>query len=153
MGYYMRFFDTSAQPLNLRDVDSALRGIDPEYRVEIIPETDALQGELHYTDGLYGEIEINQPGDGLFDVEIEEQLESLEDAEGGDPALVVESLRVANRSIVVRVLSQGRESNDTLLRLDPLWAWLFNSRLGLLQADGEGFYDSQGMVLETHIAA
>lgn len=148
MGYYMRFFDTSTQTLNLCDVNSALRQIDPAYRVEIVPETDALQGELHYGDGLYGEIEINQPGDGLFDEEIQEQLESLEDTVDGDPTPVSETLRAARRSIVVRVLSQGRDSQDTLVRIDPLWLWLFESRSGLLQADGEGFYNSQGLVLE-----
>jgi hypothetical protein len=143
----MRFFDVSAEALNLRDVDSALRQVDPAYRVEIIDGTSELQGELHYADGLYGEIEINRPGDDLFDAEIEEQLESLEEAEG-DSAFVAATLRAANRSVVVRVLSQGRESHDTLVRIDPLWAWLFNARSGLLQADGEGFYDSQGVVLE-----
>jgi hypothetical protein len=148
MGYYMRFFDTSPEALSLRDVDLALRELDPAYCVEIVPETNALQGELHYADGLYGEIEINQRDDGLFDAEIEEQLESVEEAGEGDRVLVSETLRAANRSVVVRVLSQGRESDDTLVRIDPLWAWLFNSRSGLLQADGEGFYDSQGVVLE-----
>jgi hypothetical protein len=147
MGYYMRFFDTSEQPLDLKAVDAALRQIDRVYRIEIVPETDSLQGELHYGGELYGEIEINQPGDGLFDEEAQEQLESLEDTDEGDPAYVAEVLGRAKSSVVVRVLSQGRESNDTLLRIDPLWAWLFTSRSGLLQADGEGFYNSQGLVV------
>jgi hypothetical protein len=147
MGYYIRFFDTSEPLLNLRDVDSGLRQVDPLYRIEIIPETNDLQGELHYADGLYGEIEINQLGDELFNAEIQEQLEGLEEAEG-DAASVETTLRTARRSVVISVLDQGREVDDTLSRIDPLWAWLFNSRSGLLQADGEGFYDSQGMVLE-----
>jgi len=147
MGYYMRFFDTSAEPLNLGVVDSALRQLDPAYRVNIFPKTDALQGEFHYGDGLYGEIEINQLADGLFDEELQEQLETLGDAEEGDPAPVAETLRAARRSVVVRVLWQGREPADTLVRIDPLWTWLFDSRTGLMQADGEGFYDSQGLVL------
>jgi hypothetical protein len=133
--------------LNLRDVHSALQQIDSAYRVEIIPETSELQGELHYADGLYGEIEINQPGDELFDAEIQEQLESFKEVDDNS-ATVATTLRAANRSVVVRVLSQGRESGDTLVRIDPLWSWLFNLRSGLLQADGEGFYDSQGIVLE-----
>jgi hypothetical protein len=147
MGYYMRFFDTSDHPLDLNAVDSALRQIDPAYRIEVLPDTDALQGELHYGDGLYSEIEINQTGDGLFDEEVQEQLETLEDAEQGDPAAVASTLRTAKRSVVVRVLWQGREAEDTLVRIDPLWRWLFNSRSGLMQADGEGYYDSQGAVL------
>jgi hypothetical protein len=147
MGYYMRFFDTSEQPLNLNAVDSALRQIDPAYRIEILPETDALQGELHYGDGLYSHIEINQSGDGLFDEEVQEQLETLDDAEEGDPLLVAETLRAARRSIAARVLWQGREPDDTLVRIDPLWAWLLGSRSGLMQADGEGYYDLRGLVL------
>jgi hypothetical protein len=147
MGYYMRFFDTSDRPLNLNAVDSALREIDPAYRIEIHPDTDALQGELHYGDGLYSEIEINQPGDGLFDEEVQEQLETLDDSEEGDSEPVADTLRTARRSIVVRVLWQDRDSEDTLVRLDPLWTWLFGSRSGLMQADGEGYYNSKGLVL------
>lgn len=147
MGYYMRFFDTAERPLKLNEVDSALQQIDPLYRVETLCETDGRQGEVLYGDGLYCEIEICEPGDGIFDEEIEEQLESLEDADKGDSSPVAEVLRSAKRSIVVHVLSQGRESEETLARIDPLWTWLFQTRSGLSQADGEGFYDARGLVL------
>ena len=143
----MRFFDTSEQPLNLDAVNAALRQIDPAYCLEIFPETAALQGELHYRDGVYSEIEINQSGDGLFDEEVQEQLEAVEEAEEGDPAPVEEILRAANRSVVVRVLWQDRNTEDTLARIDPLWTWLFQMRSGLMQADGEGYYNSHGLVL------
>jgi hypothetical protein len=116
MGYYMRFFDTSDQALNLRDVDSALRQVDPAYRVEIISETNDLQGELHYADDLYGEIEVNLPGDGLFAAEIQEQLEGVEEAEG-DSVLVAAILRAANCSVgcsrtVARSRVGGYSSSD-----------------------------------------
>lgn len=148
MGYYMRFFDTSEQTLNLPTIEIALRAIDPAYRIQIIDDSDALQGELHFDDGLYGEIEINQVGDGLFDEEVQEQLESLDGGEQGDSEVVAATLRSARRSVVVRVLSQGRECDDTLERIDPLWRWLFSARQGLLQADGEGYWDSQGLIFE-----
>jgi hypothetical protein len=59
----------------------------------------------HRGDGLYAEIEINQPGDGLFDDEIGEMLEFLEDAEGENRGRVEKVLRGARRIVSVRVLS------------------------------------------------
>jgi hypothetical protein len=35
-----------------------------------------------------------------------------------------------------------------LKAIDPLWRWLHANRRGLLQADGEGYYDAKGLVLE-----
>jgi hypothetical protein len=147
MGYYMRFFDVSDEAIDLQVLDAALRGIDSAYHIDVFPETNTLQGELHHHDVLYGEIEINQPGDGLFDDEIQEQLESIEEAGEGDNARVEDTLRSAKRTIVVRLLWQDRDPEESLERLDALWFWLQTNRNGLLQADGEGFYDADGLIL------
>lgn len=147
MGYYMRFFDTSEKPLTIPDIEVALQREDAAYRL-VAPETAQIpQANLFLGDGLYAEIEINLPDDGLFKEEIEEMLELLEDAEG-QTQRVEDVLRGAKRIISVRVLGQGRETEETLAAIDPLWQWLFSTRAGLLQADGEGYYDSEGLILE-----
>jgi hypothetical protein len=46
------------------------------------------------------------------------------------------------------VLHQGRSNEETLGLLAPLWDWLTTSRRGLVQADGEGFYDQGELILE-----
>lgn len=35
----------------------------------------------------------------------------------------------------------------TLDRLVPLWTWLQANRRGLIQADGEGYYDGQELIM------
>ena len=94
------------------------------------------------------EIEINQPGEGLFEDEIKEMLEFLQEADGKKRERVEKVLKSAKRIISVRVLGQGRDSGETLAGIEPLWKWLFLTRDGLLQADGEGYYDENDLVLE-----
>ena len=53
----------------------------------------------------------------------------------------------ARSLVAVQVLWDGEEADAALALLDPLWAWLFRERPGLLQADGEGFYDSERLIL------
>ncbi len=50
---------------------------------------------------------------------------------------------------VIRVLWQGREAEETLDKIVPLWDWLFENYSGLLQADGEGYYDKEQKILKT----
>ncbi len=148
MGYYMRFFDTSEKPLTIGDIEGALRSADPAYRLEAPESAKIPQADLYLRDEPYAEIEINQPGDGQFDDEIAEMLEFLEDAEGKARKRVAKVLKGAKRIVSVRVLGQDRETKDTLAGIDPLWRWLFSGRAGLLQADGEGYYDAHDLVLE-----
>jgi hypothetical protein len=148
MGYYMRFFDRSDEPLTVAAIEAALKNVDPAYRLESPAAGRIPQADLYIGDGLYAEIEINQPGDGLFDDEVPEMLTFLEDADGENRGRVEDVLRGAKRIISVRVLSQGRESDETLTGIEPLLGWLFLTRDGLLQADGEGYYDKEGLILE-----
>jgi hypothetical protein len=75
-------------------------------------------------------------------------LDFLLDAEGKGRKRVEKVLKTAKRTIAVQVLSQGRESEETLSGIDPLWRWLFLTRKGLLHADGEGYYDEDDLILE-----
>jgi hypothetical protein len=148
MGYYMRFFDTSEKPLTIGEIEGALRDVDPAYRLEAPESAKIPQADLYLRDGLYAEIEINEPGDELFENEIAEMLEFLEDAEGKARKRVEKVLKGARRIVSVRVLGQDRETDETLAGIDPLWKWLFSTRAGLLQADGEGYYDAGDLILE-----
>jgi hypothetical protein len=147
MGYYMRFFDTSPPPLTVEAIEVALKEIDPAYHIEIAKDARIPQGDLYFGDAIYGEIEINQPGDGVFDEELDEMLEFLEESEGAGRARVEAVLRSAQRTVVVRVLWQTRDTESTMIRIDPLWDRLFIEREGLLQADGEGYYDDDELIL------
>jgi len=86
--------------------------------------------------------------DDLFEEELCELKESVEEARGARRADVLKILDEPKAIVAVEVLWQGRETEPTLQKIDPLWAWLFSHRKGLLQADGEGYYDRSGHILK-----
>ena len=143
----MRFISIDDQDVSLNILESALKRENPAYLIERDEESDST-GVLTYNGAVYGEIEVNRPGDEVFEEESEELKEFVEDAEGERKSEVLSVLSEAKAIIAVRVLWQGRETEDTLEKIDPLWQWLFANRKGLQQAGGEGYYDASGLVLE-----
>lgn len=148
MGYYMRFIVVDDKDIFLSKINSGLKQIDPAYSIEYDNDADDV-GDLTFRGDIYGALEINRPGDGLFDEEIDELKEFLEDAGGERKPEVLQVLSDAKAIIALQVLQQGRASSEeTLERIDPLWEWLFANYKGLMQADAEGYYDSQGLIIE-----
>ena len=141
----MRFVSTDTRPVTATELRDALGGAGPGYEVLI---DDTVATILH--DGAtIAHVEINVPGDGLFDEEREELMEFVTDADGDRPqkARVLEALTNARTIVAVQVLYGTGDTESTLAALDPLWSWLFQNRRGLLQAGGEGYYDADGIVL------
>lgn len=143
----MRFIVTDEKEVSLITLESALKQIDPAYLIDRDEEFDS-EGLLKWGDDVYGQIEVNRVGDGLFDAEIEELREFVDNSEGVKQSEVLNVLGRAQAIVAIRVLDQGRESEDNLMKIDPLWQWLFAKRQGLLQAGGEGYYDASGLILE-----
>ena len=144
MGFYVRYYMTDSADLSLAQLQTGLKDYDPAYRLP--HEGDA--GELHYGEELYAEAEINRPGEELFDEEIAETIESVEAEGGAGAADVAAALRDTKRTVVLRILWQGRDPEQTLSKIDPVIAWLTLNREGLLQVDGEGFYEGDELILE-----
>jgi hypothetical protein len=140
MGYYMRFFVEDGKPLTLDEVASGLNGIDPEFRID-------ADGTLHRADQLLSQLEISSTDDDLLREEINEFVEMIEEAQGARTAELADRLNQVTAVLGVQVLWQGRTSEQTLNLLDPLWNWLLEHRRGLIQADGEGFYDGRKLIL------
>jgi len=148
MGYYMRFVATDDGDVSLRRINSGLGRVDAAYLIEFDDDADDA-GSLTHNGTTYGALEINRPGDGTFDQEIEELKQFLEDSEGGRKPEVLRVLNDAKVIIALQVLQQERATGEeTLARVDPLWEWLFANYQGLMQADAEGYYDASGLVHE-----
>ncbi len=147
MGYYMRFISDDEKDITLSFIEMALREADSNYAIDRDTETDS-EGDLTYGGGVYGEIEVNRPGDGLFDEEIDELKEFAENAEGEHKEKVLTHLNRSKTLVAVRVLHQGRSAEETFQKLDLLWEMLFRHRSGLMQADAEGYFDASGLILE-----
>ena len=84
----------------------------------------------------------------LFHGEIQNHVEAVESAEQGQKSRVITTLRRANAIVRIHVLWRGRDRNLTLERLQPLWDWLFLFCSGVLHAQGEGYYDADGLIVE-----
>ena len=140
MGYYIRFISTDDAEITHSILEQALRQADPLYSI-------TASGELRYGGDLYGLLDVY---DGPFhdDEELSELKESVEEVSGRRRPDVLKTLDEARAIVAVQVLWQGRETEPTLQKIDPLWNWLFAHRKGLLQADGEGYYDASDHILE-----
>jgi hypothetical protein len=146
MGYYLRFLLTGSEGAGIDDLRSALKEVDPGYEIANIKREPFEYGDLMYGDSLYGLIEVNRPPD---EEELEELREDVEDSEASrrKKQMVLKAIGQATAMVAVQALWQGRTTEETLARLDPLWKWLFTHREGMLYADSEGFYDRNGLVL------
>ncbi len=140
----MSYIVADERELSLDTLEAALQEIDPAYGIANRHAEPAQCGELRHGTGLYGIIQIDQPPS---DEVIEEFREDVEDSTGRKKRSVLNVLERARAIVVVQVLGQGRDTEATLQKIDPLWDWLFANRKGLLHADGEGFYDRSGLIL------
>lgn len=150
MGYYMRYVTTAAGELELATLDSALKTVDPGYFIRPDPVNPAA-GELFYGDMLLGEIEINRPGDEIFDEDIADLKELVTGHGSPNEARVLETLDQARAIVAVQAFWQGVHARPTFAKIDPLWDWLFDNFAGLLQMDEEGFYDAHDLILDLNL--
>jgi len=144
VGYYMRYIVADERPVGLGEID---RAVSPTGGAITRDSGDSV-GLLHHNRTPIAQLEINVPGDGLFDTEVSELIEFVEDAEGSAKERVVTTLRSARAIVAAQVLFGTGDTASTLSALDPVWRWLLQNRRGLLQADGEGYYDAEGLILQ-----
>ncbi len=147
MGYYMRYITTDARPVTLDALERALKEVDQGYAIARTAFDDTT-GDLSFREGLCGVVEINIPGDDLFEEDITELRELVAGSHGAAEHRVLDTLNNAKAIIAVEAIWQGSDSEATLASIDLLWLWLFEHFPGLLQADNDGFYDQNGLILE-----
>ena len=145
IGYYMRYLVADKREVTLAQLEAALREIDSQYSIPVIREQPSEVGYLLYRGSQYGELWIDRPPE---EEELEELREDVEESKGRKKLTVLRALEKATAIVAVCVRYQDRGVEETMVRIDPLWEWLFNNRKGILQADGEGFYDQSGLILK-----
>lgn len=145
----MRYIVTADQQVNLPVLEAALKQVDEAYAFTNVSHGRRESGDLTHAGALYVQVEVNRPGDGLFEEELEELRGEAEEAAGEGREVVLATLNTAKAVVAVQLLFQNRGTEATLRRIDPLWEWLFANRAGLLQADGEGYYNRSGLILNS----
>jgi len=106
MGYYMRYISSDANDITFAWLDEILRKLDREYSIE--HGTGRKLAELRYAGNLYGDIEINRPGDGLFDDEMKELLDGIGGFTAPGKGVVEETLTKARTLVALQVLIAGK---------------------------------------------
>jgi hypothetical protein len=139
----MRYIVADERPVTLPDVEAALTETGRDYVVD----GEDTEATLRYRGNAVGHLTLNVPDDGLFDEERDELVAFAEDGDGRGKDRVLETLRTARGIVAVQILFGDGDTERTLSAIDPLWRWLHANRRGLLQADGEGYYDDTGLIL------
>lgn len=143
MGFNMVFILVNKQDVVLSEIERGLKQIDPLYRFD--------NSHFMYDDELYGLVDINRPGDGLFEDTIKSDIQYVKERKSTPNAKnakkVLGLLKKASAVFFVQVLWQGRSVEETIEKYDPLWKWFFANHEGLLYVDFEGFWDKEGLLL------
>jgi hypothetical protein len=153
MGYYVRAFCKSHVVPTIGTVEEALRSGLPHARFEtseLRTSNQWSQIELHYKGGkdpVVVEININTGPESLAAEECLEFVEAIGDPQSSKPkAHVIEHLRSTRYIVCCQLLSDidddGFEANGQLLD------YFVDKHEGIIQADGEGFYDGRNLAVE-----
>jgi hypothetical protein len=144
MRYYLRYIIAEGPPPTLTDLRDGLRPLGPDYSFEL----QGQAGIFVYQGTPIAQLEISTPGDEVFEEERDELLDFLTAVVGDRRPHVEVLLRGATGTIAAQILAAGDDPAMVLQWLDPVWKLMFSRHRGLLQVDGEGYYDADGLVLK-----
>jgi hypothetical protein len=153
MGYYVRAFCTSRTVPTLTEVENALRRTLPAVRFDTDDARDSADwrnAELYYSEArgpIVLEVNVNHGPDSLVLAERQEFIEEVSNLDDSEAkARVVDHLRSVNYVVLCQLLGDidesGFEANGELLD------FFVENYGGLIQADGEGFYEGTDLVVE-----
>ena len=144
MGYNLHFILTNEKKTTLLQIARGLKKVNPKYSFVV--------GELFTYDGIaYARIEINRPGDGSFEEEIESLKEWIDYPESEGAKQVIETLNQATCIFFFRVflsVLEGETDEEKFKVFEPLWHWFYANRAGILHMENNGFYNKIGFLAE-----
>lgn len=148
MGYYIRFIVYDEKDITLDAIEDGIKGIDSKFNLAEW-DRECEYAEMRHGDDLYGELEICRLDQDDVGEEIVELIEEIGDEMAGDKEKIIDLLKKAKVMLVIRILWQDRDAGATINTIAPIWDWLFDHYQGLLQIDGEGYFDKEGQLLQT----
>lgn len=156
MGYYVRAFCTTGEPPPIRPILDFAKG--RGFVVEGVSNATGLddpaweRAAVLYKTGkspILLEINREQAGENgsLFREEIEEFLEFLEDTPNNGKRKRVERHLRDTRFIVAAQLATSDIDDDGYNALGYMLRYFVEHNGGMIQADGEGFYDGDEVII------
>lgn len=158
MGYYVRAFCTAAAPppigpvLEFACALGSSVSLDPEVGVPPLDDPRWSQVGIVYKAGkLPILLELSRRGDGpdgdVADEEIEEFIEFLEDFPKSTNRRRVEDHLGQTRFVVAAQLATSDIDDDGYNALGNVLSYFVEHSGGMIQADGEGFYDGDTLIV------
>jgi hypothetical protein len=156
MGYYVRVFCTTGDPPALAPVLEHARGrgseisLDPDASETSLDDADWSQVGLLYKPGklpILLEVNRDEGDESLVREEIEEFMEFLGDAPSNTHRKRVEEHLRATRFVVAAQLPTSDIDDDGYNALGNTITYFVDHNGGMIQADGEGFYDGNKVIV------
>jgi hypothetical protein len=143
--------------VTLDAIEAALKAIDPAYALGHRQPAPYEAADLLYKDQVYAEIELNRPGDDLFEDAVAVLIDDLDEFQFDHPEdqkvqqTLREWIQQARLIVGVQIIFGDEGMEPGVALVEPLWDWLFTVVEGVLQVDYEGYYDADGelLVMET----
>jgi hypothetical protein len=148
MGYYLRVFCTSEKLPALRDVFgwSASEGIELQAPSADLDARDWDQAEIIYKADKQPFV-AERNTDELLREEVEEFIEFLEDVDDSpERDRVINHLRQSRAVVATQLL--GDIDDDGYTAVGTFLSFFADHAGGLIQADGEGFYEGDRLIVE-----
>lgn len=148
MGYYMRFIASDQGDVSFDQIETMLVSVDVHYTLQRSQFEFEQVADVFYGGVVIGQIEINRVDEEIFEDDVSAFRDMIGEPASNEEHSVLAILDRARFMVVVEALWKGTDAENILTKFDPLWAWLFENRIGVLQADNEGFYDANGLLVE-----
>jgi len=157
MSYFARVFSKTARPAPFGELVAAFGSFDVSPKVELVDGTEESWNELLVRDAIGRKIcliQRNQPGDGLFDEELDEFLDRLAECRPKRGAgWVKEYLGQVTTIYAAQYLHAASDQPDGCPSpADLLWK-IKQIVGGIVQADGEGFSNERGYTVVWQFSA
>src|SRR5689334_19177293 len=101
MSYYTRYLITDTNPVSLPIIEAGLQSIDPTYR--LLGEAGNAIGDLLHGGIVYGQIELNSPNDDIFEEDLAELKELLDEIDDPNREAVLATLNATRIMVAVEI--------------------------------------------------
>lgn len=143
MGDFIRFLASTPCSIDFKLIVELLNNDGAAFSI-LADVSDANTGELLHDGNILAEIEINTDGDAIFEEDISDLMEVLDETALPQKEAILERLNSAQIMVALQLTEAGHEAYDLI---DPLWDALLGRCAGMLQVDDEGYYDQTGELL------
>jgi hypothetical protein len=143
MGDFIRFLASNPCSIDFKLIVELLNNNGAAFSI-LADVSDPNIGELLHDTDILAEIEINADGDEIFEEDISDLMEILDETAFPQKEAIMERLNSAQIMVAIQLTEAGHEAYDLI---DPLWDALLGRCAGILQVDDEGFYDQNGELL------